>query len=475
METTKGKTFIHDDFMLSNETAKHLYHSYAEKMPIFDYHCHLMPQWIAEDHEFRDITELWLAGDHYKWRAMRANGVPEEKITGNASPEEKFAAWAETAADTIGNPLFHWTQLELKRYFGIDDLLTKDNWKEIYDKANRVLKEQKLTARKLIAISNVTFVGTTDNPTDTLEFHDKIQQDDSFDVTVAPSFRPDEAFHIDDERFGGFLDRMQNIFGSRLTSYQELVSQLRERVEFFDKRGTLASDHALENMVYVEATDEEIEAIFQKALNQEPISKQEKEQYLTRILLDLGEMYAEKGWAMQIHFGALRNNNKYWYERLGPDVGFDSIHDSVNDGKALNQLLGAMSLTQKMPKMIIYNLNPTQNHVVASAAANFQVNDQGIKSKVQFGAGWWFNDTEQGMLRQMETLADHGLLMNFVGMLTDSRSFVSYPRHEYFRRILCNYIGEQVESGRFPQEEVLLQRLIENICYNNAVNFFQKA
>ena len=466
--------FIHDDFMLTNETAKHLYHTYAEKMPIFDYHCHLIPAWIAEDHEFSDITEVWLAGDHYKWRAMRANGIPEEKITGNASPEEKFAAWAETAEATIGNPLFHWTQLELKRYFDIDDLLTKDNWKEIYDKANRVIKEKKLTGRKLIEMSNVTFVGTTDNPTDSLEHHDVLLADDSFKTTVAPSFRPDEAFHIDDSRFVGFLDRMEAIFGSRLTSYQELVEQLEQRVDFFDQRGTVASDHALEQMVYSEATDEEIEAIFQKALNQEAISAGEKEQYLTRILIDLGKMYAERGWAMQIHFGALRNNNEYWYDKLGPDVGFDSIHDSVNDGRNLNRLLNAMERKQQLPKMVIYNLNPTQNHVVASAVANFQVNDQGIKSKVQFGAGWWFNDTEQGMLRQMETLADHGLLMNFVGMLTDSRSFVSYPRHEYFRRILCNYVGEQVEVGKFPNEEALLKRLIENVCYNNAAAFFKK-
>lgn len=466
--------FIHDDFMLNNETAKHLYHTYAAKMPIFDYHCHLIPEWIAEDHEFSDITEIWLAGDHYKWRAMRANGVPEEKITGNASPEEKFQAWAETAEITVGNPLYHWTQLELKRYFDIDELLTKDNWKEIYDQANKVIKEKKLTARKLIELSNVTFVGTTDNPTDSLEHHDTILADESFDVTVAPSFRPDEAFHIDDERFVGFLDRMEAIFGSRLSSYQELITQLEARVDFFDKRGTLASDHALEQMVYREATDEEIEAIFQKALNQEAINAEEKEQYLTRILIDLGKMYAERGWAMQIHFGALRNNNEYWYKQLGPDVGFDSIHDSVNDGRNLNRLLNAMERKQQLPKMIIYNLNPNQNHVVASAAANFQVNDQGIKSKVQFGAGWWFNDTELGMLNQMKVLADHGLLMNFVGMLTDSRSFVSYPRHEYFRRILCNFVGEQVELGKFPNEENLLKRLIENVSYNNAVNYFSK-
>ena len=466
-------TFIHDDFMLTNETAKHLYHSYAKDMPIFDYHCHLTPEWIANDHEFTDITEIWLAGDHYKWRAMRANGVPEEKITGNASSEEKFEAWAETAEATIGNPLYHWTHLELKRYFGIDDLLSKDNWKEIYDKANQIIKDEKLTARKLIEMSNVTFVGTTDNPTDSLEHHDAIIADENFDVVVAPSFRPDEAFNIEGEGFAGFLDRMEAIFGERITSYDQMMDQLKERVKFFDERGAKASDHALESMVYAEATDDEINAIFQKAINQEDISAMEKEQYLTRILVDLSEMYSDYGWVMQVHYGALRNNNQYWYEKLGADVGFDSIADSTNNGKKLNQLLSAMENQEKLPKMVVYNLDPTQNYIVASAAANFQVNDQGIKSKIQFGAGWWFNDTELGMLRQMETLADHGLLMNFVGMLTDSRSFVSYPRHEYFRRILCDFVGNQVELGKYPNDEKLLKRLIENISYDNAVEFFK--
>ena len=466
-------TFIHDDFMLTNETAKHLYHSYAKDMPIFDYHCHLMPEWIANDHEFTDITEIWLAGDHYKWRAMRANGVPEEKITGNASSEEKFEAWAETAEATIGNPLYHWTHLELKRYFGIDDLLSKDNWKEIYDKANQIIKDEKLTARKLIEMSNVKFVGTTDNPTDSLEHHDAIIADESFDVVVAPSFRPDEAFNIEDDRFIDYLDRMETIFGERITSYNQMMDQLKERVKFFDERGAKASDHALESMVYAEATDDEINAIFQKALNQEDISTTEKEQYLTRILVDLSEMYSDYGWVMQVHYGALRNNNQYWYDKLGADVGFDSIADSTNNGKKLNQLLSAMENQEKLPKMVVYNLDPTQNYIVASAAANFQVNDQGIKSKIQFGAGWWFNDTELGMLRQMETLADHGLLMNFVGMLTDSRSFVSYPRHEYFRRILCDFIGNQVELGKYPDDEKLLKRMIENISYDNAVEFFK--
>ncbi|MEC6747972.1 glucuronate isomerase [Marinilactibacillus sp. XAAS-LB27] len=468
-------SFIDKDFMLLNETGKHLYHDYAESMPIFDYHCHLSPQLIAHNHEFETITEIWLAGDHYKWRAMRANGIPEEKITGNASPEEKFKAWAETTEATIGNPLYHWTHLELKTYFGIEETLNSQNWKEIYDKMNQVIREEKLTTQKLIQNSNVTFVGTTDSPTDSLKYHDQIEQDTAFSVTVAPSFRPDEAFHIQDERFSGFLERMEVIFGEKPATYNQLMEQLSERVDYFDKRGTLASDHALDKMIFEEASEAEIETIFQKAVKQEAITELEKDQYLTRILIDLAHLYHEKGWAMQIHFGALRNANRYWYDRLGPDTGFDSIMDSVGEAKALNQLLDEMAYTDSLPKVILYNLNPTQNHIVASAASNFQTNDEGIKSKVQFGAGWWFNDTEAGMLKQMEALADHGLLMNFVGMLTDSRSFLSYPRHDYFRRILCDFIGKQVEEGKYPKDENLLKQMIENICYNNAINYFRKS
>ncbi|MCC5895959.1 MAG: glucuronate isomerase [Alkalibacterium sp.] len=467
-------SFIHDDFMLLNETGKHLYHNHAKDMPIFDYHCHLSPQLIAENHEFETITEIWLAGDHYKWRAMRANGVPEEKITGAATPEEKFKAWAETAEISLGNPLHHWTHLELKHYFGIEEVLTGDNWKEIYDRMNKVIKEEKMTTQQLIQGSNVRFIGTTDNPTDSLEYHDQIEADTNFPVTVAPSFRPDEAFHIQDRRFSEFLERMKGLFGEAPSSYSMLVEQLAERIDYFDKRGTLASDHALEKMVFAEATNDEIEMIFQKAVKQKAISTNEKEQYLTRLLVDLAALYYKKGWAMQIHFGAIRNTNSYWYDRLGPDTGFDSIVDSAGEAIALNHLLDEMAKNESLPKMILYNLNPTQNHVVASAVSNFQVNNDGIKSKIQFGAGWWFNDTEAGMLKQMEALSDHGLLWNFVGMLTDSRSFLSYPRHDYFRRILCNYIGQQVEDGKYPNNQKLLGKMIENICYTNAVNYFKK-
>ncbi|GEK89497.1 D-glucuronate isomerase [Alkalibacterium putridalgicola] len=467
-------TFIHDDFMLQNDVAKHLYHDYAKDLPIFDYHCHLDPKQIAEDHQFENLTELWLAGDHYKWRAMRANGVSEDKVTGDASPEEKFEAWAGTAEVAIGNPLFHWTQLELKKYFGIEDLLTSENWKDVYDRANTKLRDEGLTARKLVENSNVAFIGTTDNPTDSLEYHDQIKADDSFDVTVAPSFRPDEAFAIGEEKFTNFLNKLKDVTGKTAESYAELVALLEERVEYFDQRGTLASDHGLTELLYAEATDEEIDAIYVKALAEKEVTKEEKAKYLTRLLTDLSAMYEKRGWIMQIHFGAIRNNNARSFEAIGPDAGFDSINDQTDVAYALNNLLNSMHKNGTLPKTIVYNLNPMYNHIVASTVANFQGNDEGIKGKVQFGAGWWFNDTEQGMLRQMETLADHGLLMHFVGMLTDSRSFVSYPRHDYFRRILCNFVGEQVELGKFPNDENLLKKLIENVSYNNAIEYFKK-
>lgn len=467
-------TFIHDDFMLQNDTAKHLYHDYAKDLPIFDYHCHLDPQQIAEDHQFENLTELWLAGDHYKWRAMRANGVSEDKVTGSASPEEKFEAWANTAHTAVGNPLFHWTQLELKQYFGIEDLLSGENWKDIYDKANAKLQDEGLTAKKLVTNSNVTFIGTTDNPTDTLEYHERIRADDSFDVTVAPSFRPDEAFAIGEEKFTTFLSKLKDATGKSADSYSDLVQLLEERVDYFDERGALISDHGLTELAYAKASDEEINAIYNKALSNEEISTHEKAQYLTRLLTDLSAMYAERGWIMQIHFGAIRNNNDQAFKAIGADAGFDSINDQSGVAYALNNLLNSMNNTDKLPKTIVYNLNPEYNHIVASSVANFQPNEEGIKGKVQFGAGWWFNDTEQGMLRQMETLADHGLLMHFVGMLTDSRSFVSYPRHDYFRRILCNFVGEQVEAGKFPNEESLLKNLIENVSYKNAIRYFKK-
>lgn len=467
-------TFITKDFMLQNETAKQLYHDFAESLPIFDYHCHLDPQQIAGDHEFSNVTELWLAGDHYKWRAMRAHGIPEEKITGNASSEEKFQAWAQTVESVVGNPLYHWTHLELKRYFDIDELLNSKNWKSIYDQASKAIQEKGLTARTLINNSNVTFIGTTDNPTDSLEFHDAIRKDADFTVEVAPAFRPDEAFAVGEEKFTNFVQKLQDVSSKDVTTYKEMIKEIEARVDYFNERGATISDHGLGKLFYAESTDEEIEAIFLKALAKKEVTAEENAKYQTRLLSDLGKMYHARGWVMQIHFGAIRNNNSRMFDLVGPDAGFDSINDQTDVAYALNNILNALDKENQLPKTIIYNLNPTYNDVVASTVANFQSNNEGIKGKIQFGSGWWFNDTEQGMLRQMEALADHGLLMHFVGMLTDSRSFVSYPRHEYFRRILCNFIGERVENGKFPNDQELLQKLVENVCYNNAMEYFNK-
>ncbi|MBR7927633.1 glucuronate isomerase [Aerococcaceae bacterium zg-ZUI334] len=466
--------FIHDDFLLTSKTARHIYHEYAKHQPIFDYHCHLSPQLIAEDYHFDNITEIWLHGDHYKWRAMRANGVSEEKITGVASDEEKFSEWAKTVKSTVGNPLFHWTALELKRYFDIEDILSEDNWNEIYETANEKIKAEAISTQSLIKQSNVALIGTTDNPEDDLRYHEAIAADNGFNTKVVPSFRPDAATHIHQSRFIDLIKSLEAIVGKSISTYAHFLEVLKQRIDYFDERGTVASDHALETIVYEIVSDDEIESIFEKRLNEEVLTEREVRAYMTRVLLDLASYYHEKGWVMQLHFGALRNNNQYWYDKLGPDTGFDSIRDVGNDAVALNQFLNHLYSAQTLPKMILYPLNPTQFDVIACAATNFQSNEEGIKSKIQLGSGWWFNDTERGMLAQMKALADQGLLMNFVGMLTDSRSFLSYPRHEYFRRVLCQFIGEEVDNGKIPNDEGLLKELIENICYKNAERYFTK-
>ncbi|MEC6747961.1 glucuronate isomerase [Marinilactibacillus sp. XAAS-LB27] len=461
--------FIHADFMLNNKTAKHLFHDYARDLPIFDYHCHLSPEEIAKDHAFENITELWLSGDHYKWRAMRANGVSEEKVTGSASPKEKFLAWANTAENAIGNPLFHWTQLELKKYFGIEELLNSDNAEQVYEKINKKIERESLTARKFIQESNVEFIGTTDSPLDSLEFHEQIAEDDSFDITVVPAFRPDEFFLLKKST----VKKLEEICGQKAYSYKLFIEMLETRVEHFDKHGSVLSDHGLNELIYNETTSEEIEHIYQKVLEGQTLTAIECNQWTTRLLIDLAQMYAKRDWVMQIHFGAIRNAHSQLFTEYGPDAGADSIADQPYLAENLNALLDAMNKKEALPKMVLYNLNPEYNAIVASTAANFQSNEQEIKSKVQFGSGWWFNDTEKGILRQLETLSDHGMLMHFVGMITDSRSFISYTRHEYFRRILCNYVGEQVELGKFPEEESLLKKLIQNICYFNAKAYFK--
>lgn len=463
-------SFIHDNFMLKNGTSVILYHKYAKNMPIYDYHCHLSPQDIAENKQFKNITELWLAGDHYKWRAMRAHGIDERYITGDASDKEKFAAWAKTVPSCLGNPLYHWTHLELKNYFGIDELLSGDNWERIWDVCNEKLAQPEYRVQELIKRSNVKVICTTDDPTDDLRYHAEIKEQ-GFEAKVLPTFRPDKGLEINLKTFVPFVKELEKVCGRQLASYSEYVKALVERVEFFHQNGCRISDHGLGELPYAEFEANEIDEIYQAGLNGGLVSKEDEMKFKTATLLKLGACYKERGWAMQIHFGAIRNNNARMFEKLGPDAGFDSINDAGPIAAPLNALLNALDRDNNLPRTILYNLNPTYNDLVGSTLANFQT-EPGIAGKIQFGSGWWFNDTKPGMIRQLNALADQGLLMHFVGMLTDSRSFISYSRHEYFRRILCNLVGTWVEEGEIPNDPVLLEKLITNICYNNAKNYF---
>ena len=463
-------SLIHEDFMLTNETAKHLYETYAKSMPIYDYHCHLDPKMISENVHFDNITELWLGGDHYKWRAMRAQGIEEKYITGDADPKGKFKKWAETLENSVGNPLYHWSHLELKMYFDIDTRLNTTNADKIYERANNFLKAHHVTTQSLIASSNVNVICTTDNPTDTLVYHEAIQQQNGFKTAVLPAFRPDQAFKIDDANFNTFIRKLESQT-HKISNAETFVRALWKRIDYFHSKGGRLADHGLEEIRFEPYEQTEIEAIFEKASEEETISQHERFQFQTYILNELSKAYKAKNWVMQIHFGAIRNNNQRAFEQLGPDTGFDSIRDQENLAFHLNATLNMLEQGQHLPKTILYNLNPVYNDIVGSTIANFQT-EPGIQSKIQHGAGWWFNDTKRGMLRQMSSLADQGLIMHFVGMLTDSRSFISYSRHDYFRRILCSFIGEHVENGEFPDDENVLKQMVENICYNNAKHYF---
>lgn len=464
-------TFMDENFLLTSETAKKLY-DYAKDMPIFDYHCHLDPREIYEDKPFEDIVEIWLSGDHYKWRLMRANGVPERLITGDGGNKEKFEAFAKTVSIAVGNPVFHWTQLEMASVFEIYDYLNEDNWEDIYERLNAYIKEHQLSPRKLITDANVRFIGTTDGPLDSLEWHEKIAADKDFDVTVAPTFRPDEAF-VDHHNFVSFTEKLAEVSGVEIKDFASYVEALADRVVYFADHGCKASDISFGKIAYYPADESELDAIFQKAINGEHISEVEAGQWQTEIYVELCRLYKEYGLVAQVHFGPIRNNNTPYAEELGPDTGFDSINDQTNLGTHLNALLDRLSRDQKLPKMIWYNLNPQYNTLLANTVHNYQANEEGIKSMVNFGAAWWFADTKLGMIDQMNTLADQGILYNFLGMLTDSRSFLSYPRHEYFRRILASYLGDWVEAEEIPNDEKLLKNMMENICYKNAERFFK--
>ena len=456
--------------MLQNSTAKTLYYEYAENMPIIDYHCHLDAQEIAVDKRFQNITEIWLGGDHYKWRAMRINGVEERFITGDASDKEKFYKWAETIPCCIGNPLYHWTHLELKRYFGIDCQLSMDTAKSIWEQCNSVINKDDFSARQLIKRSNVQTVCTTDSPLESLEFHRQIAKDDAFDVRVLPSMRLDIAVNFDNVLFTDWIEKLETVSETPINCYSEYLMALSKRIDNFDKAGCRISDIAFESIEYCDCTEKDANDIFSKVLKGDLISTEEKEKLRIFTTIFLSREFARFGWTMQLHIGALRNNNERLFKLLGPDTGFDSIGDATF-AKGLVKLLDALEKTGELPKTVLYCLNPRDNDVLATIMGCFQ--GDGVAGKIQFGSGWWFNDQKDGMEKQMISYANMSLLSRFIGMTTDSRSFLSYIRHEYFRRILCNLLGEWVDTGLAPNDTGLLGNIVKNICFNNANSYFK--
>lgn len=458
-----------ENFLLNNKVAVELYHNYAKNMPIYDYHCHLNPEEIRNNKRYRNITEVWLGGDHYKWRAMRSNGIEEKYITGDASDYEKFTAWAKTLSQCVGNPLYHWTHLELQRYFGIYDTLNEVTAEDIWNRCNELLNQEDFTAKELIKRSNVKVVCTTDDPLDNLEHHIQLKEDKGFDVKVLPTFRPDKAINVEREEFLKWFEGLVSITNMDIVDYNTYLRALDSRIDYFHNVGCRLSDHALDKVFYAEAKLEEVEAVFKKLLAKESLASEELYKFKTYTLKHLAKKYSKYGWVMQLHIGALRNNSTKMYKILGPDTGFDSINDETV-AIPLSRFLDGLDKEDNLPKTILYCLNPNDNYILGTMIGNFQ--GGGIPGKIQFGSGWWFNDQKEGMISQMNALANLGLLARFVGMLTDSRSFLSYPRHEYFRRILCNLIGQWVEAGEFPYDLDFLGSIIENICYRNAVNYF---
>lgn len=465
------KPFINDDFLLQTETARHLFHDHAEKLPIIDYHCHLSPKEVAEDHRFRSITELWLGGDHYKWRALRTNGVPEKYITGDASDWEKFQKWAETIPYTLRNPLYHWTHLELKTCFGITETLNPCNAREIYDKCNAMLALPEFSARNLMLRYNVEAVCTTDDPIDTLEYHAKVRQD-GFKVKVLPTWRPDKAMAVESPAaFKEYIDKLSKASGIEISNYAELIAALENRHAFFAANGCRLSDHGIEEFYAEDYTDAEINSIFNKVFGGSALNNTEILKFKSAMLYEFGRMDAESGWTQQFHYGPIRNNNSVLMQQVGADAGCDSIGQCVT-AKQMARYFDRLNSAGKLAKTIIYPINPSDNEMVAAMIGNFQ--DGSIPGKMQFGSGWWFNDQKDGMERQINCLSMQGLLSRFVGMLTDSRSFVSYPRHEYFRRILCNLLGKDVENGELPISEMpRIEQMVEDISYYNAKNYFK--
>ncbi len=465
-----NKPFIHKDFLLETKTARDLYHRFAEKMPIIDYHCHLNPKEIAENRRFNNLTGIWLNGDHYKWRAMRANGIDEAFITGNKSDKEKFLKWAETVPFTLRNPLYHWTHLELKRYFGIDELLNKNSAERIWDTCNRMLQTDEFSVQNLIRKANVEIICTTDDPVDDLKYHQQLKESD-FDVKVLPAWRPDNAMAIENpDNFNGYLNRLEEVSDTNINSFDRLLEALRKQHDFFAANGCRLSDHGIEQFYAEEYTHSEIENLFEKVRTGHILTQNEIAKFKSAMLFELSVMDYETGWVQQFHFGVLRNNNTRMMRQIGPDAGFDSIGD-FQTGKSLNRFLDRLDQNGQLAKAILYNINPADNALIATTTGNFQ--DGKTPGKIQFGAGWWFLDQKQGMEDQMNALSNFGLLSRFVGMVTDSRSFLSYTRHEYFRRILCNMLGNDMEKGLIPNDMELVGKIVENISYYNARNYFE--
>jgi glucuronate isomerase len=463
------KSFLDENFLLQNETSKRLYHDYAAKLPIIDYHCHLPVREIAEDINFENLTQIWLYGDHYKWRAMRANGIDESYITGNKSDYEKFQKWAQTVPYTLRNPLFHWTHIELQRYFGIHELLNGESAERIYEGCNEKLQSKEYSVRNLLRKMNVEVVCTSDDPVDNLEYHKKIKEDD-FEINVFPTFRPDNAMKVDDVgEFISYLACLAISVGKKITSYPAFLNALGHRHDFFQEMGCSVSDHGLEHLYAENYTEEEINACFNKLINGRELSTDEKVKFKSAILYVFATWDHDKGWVQQFHLGALRNNNSRLREAAGSDVGCDSIGD-FSQTRSLSKFFDRLDSANQLTKTILYNLNPADNELMATMAGNF--NDGSVPGKIQFGTAWWFLDQKDGIEQQLNALSNMGLISRFVGMVTDSRSFLSYPRHEYFRRILCNLFGTEMENGELPNDVEWTGKIIQDICYYNAKNYF---
>ena len=463
------KQFLDNDFLLTTETSKVLYHDYAKQMPVIDYHCHLSPKEMAEDINFKNLTQAWLNGDHYKWRAMRTNGIDEKYITGNATDWEKFEQWSATVPYTLRNPLYHWTHLELQRYFNNSTILNKDSAKEIYDACNAMLATKDFSIQNLLKKMNVQVICTTDDPLDDLQYHKQIKEANS-SIKVLPTFRPDKAMNVSNSNdFNTYVNKLEAVADLDINDLKTYVDALKKRHDYFAAMGCKLSDHGLERIVADDFSMMEVKSIFLELRAGKQLSIEEQQKFQSAMLLIFAEWNYEKGWVQQYHLGALRNNNKRMLQQLGADTGWDSIGD-YSQAATLSKFLNKLDEKNQLAKTIIYNLNPADNEVFATMVGNY--NDGSVAGKIQWGSAWWFLDQKDGMTKQINTLSNMGLLSRFVGMLTDSRSFLSYPRHEYFRRILCNIFGEEIENGELPNDLKWTGKIIEDICYNNAKNYF---